>query len=68
MTDDLLSGGMIIYSDVHKCPFCDDVKESLENGDITKEQGLFECRRCGGRYKVQYDDDQDIFIIEKYLK
>ncbi len=61
MTDNLLSGGMIIYSDVIKCPFCDDE-------DPVFEEGFNECRRCKGKFTVERDEEQDIFIIEKNLR
>ena len=62
MTDsNLLDNGSEIYSDVMKCPFCD-------HDDQNFKIGRNECEECGGKFKIETDDEQQIFILIKDLK
>lgn len=50
-----------LYSPDMRCPYCDDNTQNLKIGRN-------ECKLCEGKFKIEYDDAQDIYIITKDLK
>jgi hypothetical protein len=57
----LLDNGSELYQDYICCPFCEYDKQEFHIGKN-------ECNNCNGKFKVSYDTEQEIYIIEKDLK
>jgi len=55
---DLLDNGSERYSDVMLCPYCDEDSQNFKIGRNV-------CNLCEGKFKIEYDDAQDIYIIIK---
>jgi len=59
--------GSIIYSEFVKCPYCDYEDEKLGLGQ-GKSMGKVECEKCDGKFKIDFCEETQMYILEKVLK
>ena len=59
--------GSIIYSEFVKCPYCDHEDEKLGIGK-GKSMGKVECEACEGKFRIDWEEETQMYIMEKCLK
>jgi len=58
--------GSIIRDEIVICPWCrdEDAKLGLGSG---RDMGNVMCRKCNGKFNIDYDDEQELYIMSKIL-